>query len=202
MEDIRKAPVGRPRGFDTDEALERAMVTFWKEGYDGVSLSELARAMGITKTSLYAAFGTKEDLFRRALERYAEGPASYAARALTEPTAQDVARAYLSGAVAASTCADRPAGCLGVQGVLAAGHLGESARAALLGWREEDRSRLSARFQRAVTEGDLPADADPDILTRYLMTMANGIAVQAAGGVPRDDLQRMADTLTQAFPPR
>ncbi|MDR7320498.1 AcrR family transcriptional regulator [Catenuloplanes niger] len=201
MDDMRKAPIGRPRGFDADAALERAMVVFWREGYDGVSLSELARAMGITKTSLYAAFGGKEDLFRRALERYAEGPASYAARALTAPTARDVAHAYLTGAVRASTQPDCPAGCLGVQGFLAAGHLGAGARAALFAWQDENRARLRDRFRRAADDGDLPAGTDPDTLAGYLVTLANGIAVQAAGGTGRDDLQRLADTVLRVFPP-
>lgn len=177
------------------------MVVFWEEGYDGVSLADLARAMGITKTSLYAAFGNKEDLFRKALERYAEGPASYAARALAEPTAREVATAYLTGSVRASTQPGCPAGCLGVQGFLAAGHLGQTSRDALLAWRDEDRSRLRDRFQRAVDEGDLPPEADPAMLARYLMTMANGIAVQAAGGAGRDELQQMVDAALRNFPP-
>ncbi|MGW1505644.1 TetR/AcrR family transcriptional regulator [Streptomyces mirabilis] len=197
MEGIRRAPVGRPRGFDTEEALERAMAVFWEHGYDGVSLTDLTRAMGITKTSMYAAFGNKEELFRRALERYAEGPASYSSRALEEPTARDVAEAYLTGSVNASTQHGCPAGCLGVQGFLAIGHLGQSARDALNAWRDENRSRLRGRFQRAVDEGDLPSDADPDELARYLMTMANGIAVQAACGAGRDELQKLVDTTVQ-----
>lgn len=201
MDDTRKAPIGRPRGFDVDQALERAMVVFWREGYDGVSLSELARAMGITKTSLYAAFGDKEQLFRRALERYAEGPGSYAVGALTAPTAREVAHAYLTGAVHASTRPDCPAGCLGVQGFLVAGHLGESARAALRAWQDDSHARLRARFRRAADDGDLPAGTDPDTLARHLVTMANGIAVQAAGGTGRDDLQRLADAALRAFPP-
>ncbi|WP_312867620.1 TetR/AcrR family transcriptional regulator [Amycolatopsis pithecellobii] len=199
MEGIERAPVGRPRGFDADKALERAMMVFWKEGYDGVSLSELARAMGITKTSLYAAYGNKEDLFRKALERYAEGPASYAARALGEPTAKAVATAYLTGSVRATTQSGCPAGCLGVQGFMAAGHLGETGRDALRAWRDEDRARLRDRFRRAVGEGDLPPDADPEALAHYLMTMANGIAVQAAAGAGRDELQRSVDVALRAF---
>ena len=197
----QKATLGRPRGFDADEALERAMVVFWEHGYDGVSLTDLTRAMGITKTSLYAAFGNKEDLFRRALERYAEGPASYSARALAEPTARQVAAAYLAGSVTASTCPGTPVGCLGVQGFLIAGHLGPIARDALAAWREQDRARLRDRFQRAVDEGDLPPEADPGLLARYLMTMANGIAVQASAGTGGEELQQMAAAAVRNWPP-
>ncbi|MFJ2675850.1 MULTISPECIES: TetR/AcrR family transcriptional regulator [unclassified Streptomyces] len=201
METTSRAPIGRPRGFDTDEALQRAMVVFWEHGYDGVSLTDLTRAMGITKTSMYAAFGNKEDLFRKALERYAEGPASYSARALREPTAREVATAYLTGSIQASTRAGCPAGCLGVQGFLAAEHLGQSVADALAAWRDDNRAHLRDRFQRAIDEGDLPVGTHPDTLAHYLMTMANGIAVQAATGATRDELQRVADAALHNWPP-
>lgn len=177
------------------------MVVFWEHGYDGVSLTDLTRAMGITKTSMYAAFGNKEDLFRKALERYAEGPASYTARALREPTAREVATAYLMGSIQASTRAGCPAGCLGVQGFLAAEHLGQSVADALAAWRDDNRAHLRDRFQRAIDEGDLPVGTHPGTLAHYLMTMANGIAVQAATGATRDELQRVADAALHNWPP-
>jgi AcrR family transcriptional regulator len=157
--------------------------------------------MGITRTSMYAAFGNKEELFRKALERYTEGPAAYAARALEEPTARGVATAFLTGSVRASTRPGCPAGCLGVQGSLAAGEPGRVARDTLVAWRDEGRSRLRDRFQQAVDEGDLPPDADPGLLARYVMTVANGIAVQAAGGTGRDELQQVADAALRNWPP-
>jgi AcrR family transcriptional regulator len=201
METRQKAPIGRPRGFDADEALEQAMRVFWQQGYEGASLTDLTNAMGITRTSMYAAFGNKEDLFRKALERYTEGPASYGARALQEPTARQVATAFLYGSVRATTRPGCPTGCLGVQGSLAAGEPGSSARDALVVWRNEHTSLLRDRFERAVDEGDLPPDTDPDVLARYLMTVANGIAVQAAGGAARDDLQQVADMALRSWPP-
>jgi AcrR family transcriptional regulator len=193
--------MGRPRGFDADEALERAVLVFWEQGYEGASLTDLTSAMGITRTSMYAAFGNKEELFRKALERYTEGPAAYAARALEEPTARGVATAFLTGSVMASTRPGCPAGCLGVQGSLAAGEPGRVARDTLVAWRDEGRSRLRDRFQQAVDEGDLPSDADPGLLARYVMTVANGIAVQAAGGTGRDELQQVADAALRNWPP-
>lgn len=201
METGQKAAVGRPRGFDTEEALERAMRVFWEQGYEGASLTDLTRAMGINRTSMYAAFGNKEDLFRKSLERYTEGPASYGARALREPTARQVATALLNGAVRATTGISSPAGCLGVQGSLAAGEPGSNARDVLATWREEFVSLLGDRLQQAVDEGDLPPDADARLLARHLMTVANGIAVQAAGGVTRDVLQQVADMTLRSWPP-
>ncbi|MEU6964374.1 TetR/AcrR family transcriptional regulator [Streptomyces chrestomyceticus] len=200
METRRKGPIGRPRGFDADAALEQAMRVFWEQGYEGASLTDLTNAMGITRTSMYAAFGNKEDLFHKALERYSEGPASYGTRALQEPTARQVATAFLNGSVRTTTQPDCPSGCLGVQASLAAGAPGRNARDALVAWREEGIAQLRDRFRQAVAEGDLPPDADPGLLARYIMTVANGIAVQAAGGATRDDLQQVADMALRAWP--
>ncbi|OIK23087.1 TetR/AcrR family transcriptional regulator [Streptomyces malaysiense] len=201
MEITRKAPIGRPRGFDADEALEQAMMVFWEQGYEGASLTALTGAMGITRKSMYAAFGNKEELFRKALERYTEGPAAYAARALEKPSAREVATAFLAGSVSTTTRPGCPAGCLGVQGSLAAGDSGRAARDALIAWRDDGRDRLRHRFQRAVDEGDLPPGADPELLARYIMTVANGIAVQAAGGATRSELQEVADAALRNWPP-
>ncbi|MEU5341230.1 TetR/AcrR family transcriptional regulator [Streptomyces sp. NPDC020766] len=196
----QKAPIGRPRGFDADEALEQAMRVFWEQGYEGAGLTELTNAMGITRTSMYAAFGNKEDLFRKALERYTQGPASYGARAMREPTARQVAIAFLAGSVQATTLPGCPTGCFGVQGALATGDPGRGARDALAAWRNEHTSLLRDRFRLAVDEGDLPGDADPGVLARYLMTVANGIAVQAVGGATRDDLRLVADMALRNWP--
>jgi AcrR family transcriptional regulator len=197
----RRAPIGRPRGFDADEALEKAMRVFWAQGYEGSSLTDLTEAMGITRTSMYAAFGNKEDLFRKALARYSEGPASYLFRALEEPTARQVAVAFLDGSVRTSTTPGCPTGCLGVQASLVAGDSAVPVRDTLAAWRNEGTDRLRERFRRALDEGDLPAGSDPGVLARYLMTVANGIAVQAAGGTCREELQLVADTALRTWPP-
>lgn len=177
------------------------MRVFWSQGYEGASLTDLTNAMGISRTSMYAAFGNKEDLFQKALQRYTDGPAAYLPRALAEPTARQVATAFLTGSVRATTRPDSPAGCLGVQGSLAAGEPGRDARDTLAAWRNNAISLLQERFQRAVDEGDLPAGTDPGLLARYLMTVSNGIAVQAAGGATRDDLQMVADMALRQWPP-
>lgn len=201
MSSDQKAAIGRPRSFSLEEALQRALLVFWEQGYEGAGLTDLTKAMGISRTSMYAAFGNKEQLFRKALKRYTEGPAAYGAQALQEPTARRVATAFLNGSVRATTDPDSPTGCLGVQGSLAAGALGRPARDILAAWREDGCARLQERFQRAVDEGDLPVGTDPGRLARYIMTVANGIAVQATGGTSRDDLQQVADTALRNWPP-
>lgn len=176
------------------------MRVFWEQGYEGASLTDLTDAMDITRTSMYAAFGNKDALFRSALQRYTEGPASYGVSACQEPTAREVARAFLAGCVAATTRPDCPAGCLGVQGSLVAGGSGRKARDTLTAWRRRITSLLQERFQRAIEEGDLAAGTDPAQLALYLSTVANGIAVQAASGSTREELQRVAEMALLSWP--
>src|SRR5258707_346174 len=92
-------PRGRPRAFDADKALNRALNIFWRKGYEGTSLRDPTGAMGITPPSLYAAFGNKESLFRKAMDRYAKGPSAYVLKALDEPTARAVADRLLHGVI-------------------------------------------------------------------------------------------------------
>lgn len=193
--------VGRPRGFDADEALQQAMLVFWKQGYEGASLTDLTSAMGITKTSMYAAFGNKEQLFRKALERYTDGPGAYGLRTLQEPTARAVATAFLNGTVRTTTQPECPAGCLGVQGALAAGDAGTPAHEALVEWRNDACRHLEERFLRAVADGDLPEGTSARRLALYVTTVAFGLAVQAASGVGRADLQEVADAALDNWPP-
>jgi AcrR family transcriptional regulator len=200
MTGTRRASIGRPREFDVDEALEHAMRVFWAQGYEGASLTDLTAAMGITRTSMYAAFGNKEDLFRKAVQRYSVGPAAYAIRALEEPTARAVATAFLHGAVDTTTHPERPPGCLGVQGALAAAPADRAVQDFLSDWRNDACSRLEDRLQRARDEGDLPPTSDPGLLARFLMTVSSGIAVQAASGAGRDELHRVVDAALQSWP--
>lgn len=192
--------MGRPREFDSELALQRAMEVFWEQGYEGATLTDLTTAMGISRTSMYAAFGNKEALFVRALERYVEGPASYGLKALQKPTAREVAAAILKGATRTTTNASAPAGCLTVQGSLAAGAEAREIRDMLAAWRNKSVAHLTGRFRRAVDEGDLPDDVDAAVLARYIITVANGIAVQAASGASRADLNRVADVALRNWP--
>ncbi|GAA4208681.1 TetR/AcrR family transcriptional regulator [Streptosporangium oxazolinicum] len=201
MKTSQRRPTGRPRGFDADEALERALLVFWEQGYEGASLATLTDAMGISTTSMYATFGNKEELFRKALERYTEGPSAYFDRALDEPTALGVVTAIFAGTVRTTTRPTGPNGCLGVQGALVTGDSSRGARDLLVTWRDSGYSRIRERFQRAVDDGDLPPETSPALLARYVTALAYGIAVQAASGVGRDELQDMADTALRNWPP-
>jgi AcrR family transcriptional regulator len=168
------------------------MRVFWEKGYEGTTLTDLTSAMNITRPSMYAAFGNKEQLFRSALDRYAAGPASYLEGALAAPTAHEVIRRMLEGAATATTLAESPAGCLIVQAALPASDANRPAHDMLVGRRNSAGDRLEERLSRAVDEGDLPPGARAADLARYVMTVAHGIAVQASNGVKRPELLEIA----------
>jgi AcrR family transcriptional regulator len=192
---------GRPRQFDADKALDRAMHVFWKKGYEGTSLPDLTRAMRINRPSLYAAFGNKATLFRKAIDRYTAGPAGYVQDALKAPTARAVVRRLLNGAVDMTTKPRSPRGCLMVQGALACGDEAQPLRRTLNARRFAGEAALRKRLQRARSEGDLPRRTNPADLARYLVTVIHGLSVQAAGGASRRDLQGIARMAMKSVTP-
>ena len=192
--------LGRPRSFDIDGALDRALQVFWRKGYEGTTLSDLTKAVGVNRPSLYAAFGDKEALFRKALDRYLNGPAAYTQKAFKEPTARAVVERLLRGAADLNTARRNPGGCLTVQGALACGAAGDSVRQELAAYRAAGEARLCRRFQRAKSEGDLPATVNPADLASYVATIVFGMAVQAAGGANRDKLQHVVEMALRTLP--
>ena len=191
---------GRPRSFDVDEALDRAVEVFWRHGYEGTSMTDLTEAMGINRPSLYAAYGSKEDLFHSAVARYAETEMAYAREALTQPTARRVAEVLLRGQVAALTQPGRPAGCLSVQGGVSCSTANAGVPAFLATSRLTGEAALAERFARAVESGDLPEGTDPAALARYLHVVQEGQAVHAAAGVSRDLLEQSAELALHVVP--
>src|SRR5207247_10528177 len=172
----------------------------WKRGYEGASLPDLTRAMGINRPSLYAAFGNKQALFRKAMARYAEGPASYLREALEAPTARAVFERLLEGGIKMVANPRQPRGCLAVQGALACGDEAEPVRRQLCAQRERAVALIRERLERAKAEGALPRGADPTALARYAATVMHGMAVQAAGGATAHELRRVAKIALRAWP--
>jgi AcrR family transcriptional regulator len=193
-------PSGRTRQFNVEEALAKALEVFWARGYEGASLPELTRAMGINRPSLYAAFGNKEQLFRRALEHYQIGPQSFLAEALQQPTARAVVEAIFAGFLRMQREPDRPRGCLIVNGALACGAEAEPVRRELVRLRQATVVKLRERFEQAVQAGDLREDTDCATLARYVATVLNGLAVQAASGATGEELRLVAETALRAWP--
>jgi len=198
-QEIETTPLGRPRAFDPGEALEQAMHLFWRNGYLGTSLSDLTDAMGINRPSLYAAFGNKESLFRQALQRYLDGPATYLQIALEEPTARGVVERILYGAVNLVTDPRTPRTCLWVHAALSCGNSSHPFYDEFAAQRAEGHAALRTRFKRALSEGDLAAGTDPDALARFVQTLSFGLSVQAATGASRRELVRVIATALEAL---
>jgi AcrR family transcriptional regulator len=192
-------PGGRPRTFDEDEALERAVQVFWRQGYEGTSITDLTTAMGVNKPSLYAVYGGKADLFRRVVAHYAEHDMAYAQAALAEPSALRVVHRFLNDNAAALTRAGKPPGCLSIQGGLSCSTENQDVAQFLAASRLAGEKAFAGRFRRAIQDGDLPEEADPDALARFLMVISEGQAVHAAAGVSRAALQQTATIAERAF---
>jgi AcrR family transcriptional regulator len=189
---------GRPRGFEEDQALDRAIRVFWEHGYEGAPVSELAGAMGINKPSLYAVFGSKEELFRRAVARYQDTYVAYAAATLEQPTAYAVIESYLCAAVAALTSGGHPPGCLSIQGGLSCSAANSGISEFLAEYRAVFEGTLAERLARAKKEGDLAPGTDTAALARFVVTLGQGLAVHAAAGAGREDLEAAVDIALRA----
>jgi len=191
--------MGRHKEFDPDEALARAVELFWEKGYEGVSLSDLTDAMGITKPSLYATYGNKEELFRKALDYYDEHFMGFIGSSLRQPTARLAMEHLLYGYVDSQTLPDHPCGCLGVHGALP--DEGEaSMHRELVNRRATVRDAVRMRLEAAIEDGDLAADANPADLAMLAMVIAQGTATQARAGAARRQLHRVVALALRSWP--
>jgi len=191
---------GRPREFCVDQALAAALRVFWSKGYEGASLSDLTEAMGITRPSLYAAFGNKEALFRKALDLYEREKLAYIGEALAAPTSRAVAERLLYGALEMQTSECEPKGCLRVISSVACGAEAESIRSEVLKRRASSQAALKQRMERAKAEGDLPAHIDGEGLANYLGAILQGMAVQAGSGAGPEQLRTLVETSLAMWP--
>ncbi|WAP69122.1 TetR/AcrR family transcriptional regulator [Jiella pelagia] len=191
---------GRPREFDADEALDKAVLLFWRQGYEGTSLTDLISAMGITKPSLYAAFGNKEELFKKAVDRYAERRIAFLDKILDQPSSRCAIKGFLTMFTGAEAPDGTPCGCLMVQGALVCSPDGESVKDDLLSRRMSNAKRLCERLDQWKAAGDLPPDTDTESLGRYVITVANGLVVQATGGARPDHLKAVVEQFMKSWP--
>ncbi|MCE8033325.1 TetR/AcrR family transcriptional regulator [Billgrantia tianxiuensis] len=185
---------GRPRGFDREEALRRAMEVFWAQGYDNASIADLTRAMGINAPSLYATFGSKEALFHEAVKLYVrtEGSGIWE-QVETAPTAHAAIAHVLHATAEAFTRGDTPRGCMIVLAAPQMQGANTQVCDALKAHRQANGCLLERRLKRAVEEGELPASTDCRALASYFVTVQHGMSIQARDGASRETLLAIAD---------
>jgi AcrR family transcriptional regulator len=193
-------PAGRPREFDYDHALEQAILVFKSKGYEGASMPDLTEAMGMNRPSIYASFGNKEELFRKALERYMQKAEEKAHQDLDVPDIKDALANFFRTAMAGFTCKESPKGCLAVGAALVVSDDSAGAREEGIRQREQIFLLLKERLDRAVTDGQLAPKADTRALARFYTAVLQGMSVQSVTGTCAEGLQGIVDTALAALP--
>lgn len=191
---------GRPPAFDHEEALEKALRVFWLRGYEGASMAELTEALGINRPSIYAAFGNKEELFRKALGKYLAGPVAYVTEAMKEPTSRQVVEKFLTKSAEFLTNPNNPRGCMIVQGALSCGQGAKLIQQELIAYRKNYEDALRQRFELAQTQGDLPSHMNASDLAKYIATLHQGMSIQATSGATIEELMTVVQVALKSWP--
>jgi AcrR family transcriptional regulator len=191
---------GRPRSFDRQAALQRAMEVFWEQGYEGTSINDLTAAMGIAAPSLYAAFGHKEDLFRAAIDLYESTEGVATTSALDESTAREAVEAMLRRNADAYADPDTPNGCMIVLSATTGAVENQDVRAYLADHRRQSVEAVAARVRRGIADGDVPAAVDPEAIAAFYVTVLQGLSIQARDRAGPAVLTAVVDSAMAAWP--
>jgi AcrR family transcriptional regulator len=193
-------PRGRPRSFDREAALDCAMEVFWQKGFEGTSLHDLTKAMGINPPSLYSAFGDKEHLFLEAVQRYQakRGPATCSFT--DQPTARGAVEQLLTWTAKELCSPSHPRGCMMVMTATTTNDSSKHLQAALAQCRAASLERLKARIDQGAREGELPAGTDTGALADFYATVLTGMSLQAREGASRKSLLATVEAAMRAWP--
>ena len=198
----KRASVGRPREFDMDKALDGALRVFWLKGYDGASLSDLTKAMGINRPSMYAAFGNKEQLYCKTLNRYTESRSERSKELFAAPTARESVELLFRETVEDVTDPKNPGGgCFRVQGAMTCFNMSRQVKEHIEDMSVALERLFRERFNRAIDAGELPRGSAAD-LARFCVVMIQGLALQAKAGSSRKELHRVVDLYLETWPQR
>jgi AcrR family transcriptional regulator len=198
------APVvsrGRPRSFDRQVALDQAMHVFWKKGYAGASLSDLTAAMGIASPSLYAAFGSKEGLYREALDHYAAIFSAEFSLLMAAPTARESIEGLLRMAVHSFGASKAASGCMIMQSAAETAEVSADLAASLCELRASGARTFADRLRRGLDEGDIAPGTDIRAVADFYATVHKGLSLSASGGADRAELDSVVTSAMAAWDP-
>lgn len=193
---------GRPLSFDRDEAVRRAMMLFWKHGYEATSLSDLTEALGVTPSSIYAAFGDKKGLFLAAVDSYLSGPVTSEAIIQEAATAFDASQSLLRAAALGFTDKTTPRGCLLASAAISCSREATDVQEALATVRRQIGRSLREKIARDVRSGRLPSGTDATALAAHTMALIQGMSTLARDGATRNLLLRLVQTALDCWPDR
>jgi AcrR family transcriptional regulator len=191
---------GRPRGFDREIALRAAMLLFWKQGFDGTSYTDLTKATGMSKPTIYATFGDKVELFRKAMIFYAEQATTLYQEALEQPTAREAVEACLRLARGLNDTTDEPKVCFLVQGALTGSADTQELRAELGALQRQATQLLQKRLEQGKRKGELPSKANTKVMAEYYTSVVTGLSVQASNGAATRDLHQVIEMAMASWP--
>jgi len=193
--------MGRPREFDIDTAIESATGVFWSKGFEQASLDDLCEATGLNRSSLYAAFGTKRDLYLRALARYEDGSAARIAAALRGRPVREGVKAFLDALIDSIVAGPGRRGCFIGNCAAEMARLDRGAAARVRGSLGRIESTFRAALEEARARGELPDDADTGALARFLTSGAQGLRLVGKANPDRRALEDIAAVMLRCLKP-